>query len=84
MSTQIPLSRTWQQQVLRALGTYGRAFIASALAVYMTGDHRWQSLVSAGIAATVPVLLRALNPNDDSYGLSTPTYTAGALEEPQP
>ena len=37
MSTQIVIDRKWQKQVLAAVGTYARAFVAAALALYMTG-----------------------------------------------
>ena len=59
---------TMQEQILNALGTYGRAFLAAAMALYMTGNTNPGDLVKAGIAAVAPVILKALNPNDSSFG----------------
>jgi len=84
MSTQIVFDKTWKRQVLSALGTYARAFAAASLTLYMAGERRWQALLSAGIASILPVVLRAINPNDTSYGLITPVYTGSVEEEPKP
>ncbi len=59
---------TMQEQILSALGTYGRAFLAAAMALYMTGNTNPKDLVAAGFAAIAPVVLKALNPNDKSFG----------------
>ena len=50
------------------LASYGRSFIAAALAVYMSGNQDPKAILSAGIAAIVPVLMRWLNPKDTVYG----------------
>ena len=83
MSTQIVIDRKWQKQVLAAVGTYARAFVAAALALYIAGNHDWKSLVAAGGSAVLPVVLRALNPNDSAYGIASPVYTGGTNDEPQ-
>jgi hypothetical protein len=59
---------TMQEQILAALGTYGRAFLSAVMALYMTGNTNPGDLVKAGIAAVAPVVLKALNPNDSSFG----------------
>ena len=59
---------TMQEQILAALGTYGRAFLSAVMALYMTGNTNPGDLVKAGIAAVAPVILKALNPNDNSFG----------------
>ena len=59
---------TMQEQILAALGTYGRAFLSAVMALYMTGNTNPGDLVKAGIAAIAPVVLKALNPNDNSFG----------------
>ena len=59
---------TMQEQILAALGTYGRAFLSAVMALYMTGNTNPSDLVKAGIAAVAPVVLKALNPNDNSFG----------------
>jgi hypothetical protein len=50
------------------LASYARSFIAAGLAVYMAGVTDPQAILSAGVAAVVPVLMRWLNPNDLAYG----------------
>lgn len=52
-----------------ALSSYGRSFIAAALAVWSTGNHDIKGLVAAGLAAVLPVAIRALNPKDPAFGL---------------
>ena len=59
---------TMTEQILAALGTYGRAFLSAVLALYMTGNTNPSDLVKGGIAAVAPVILKALNPNDSSFG----------------
>ena len=59
---------TMQEQILAALGSYGRAFLSAVMALYMTGNTNPGDLVKAGIAAVAPVVLKALNPNDNSFG----------------
>ena len=59
---------TMTEQILAALGTYGRAFLSAVLALYMTGNTNPSDLIKAGIAAVAPVILKALNPNDSSFG----------------
>lgn len=50
------------------LASYGRSFIAASLAVYMAGVTDPKAILSAGLAAVVPVLMRWLNPKDTVYG----------------
>ena len=59
---------TMQEQILAALASYGRAFLSAALALYMTGNTNPKDLLLGGIAAIAPVILKALNPNDKSFG----------------
>ena len=59
---------TMTEQILAALGTYGRAFLSAVLALYMTGNTNPSDLIKGGIAAVAPVILKALNPNDASFG----------------
>ena len=61
---------TMQEQILAALASYGRAFLSAALALYMTGNTNPKDLLLGGIAAVAPVILKALNPNDKSFGFS--------------
>jgi hypothetical protein len=50
--------------------SWARSFMAAALALYMAGVTDPKTLAMAGVAAIAPVILRALNPNDKSYGLT--------------
>ena len=50
------------------LASYARSFIAASLAVYMAGVTDPKAILSAGVAAVLPVLMRWLNPNDAAYG----------------
>lgn len=51
------------------LASYGRSFLASALAATTIGGWDWKVMLVAGLSAVVPVAIRALNPNDVSFGL---------------
>ena len=59
---------TMQEQILAALASYGRAFLSAALALYMTGNTNPRDLLLGGVTAVAPVILKALNPNDKSFG----------------
>jgi hypothetical protein len=48
--------------------SWGRSFLAAILALYMAGITDPKTLLSAGIAALAPVVLRWLNPNDKAFG----------------
>ena len=60
----------------KALASYGRSFVGAALATFLAsgGDifslngDGLKAIVSAGIAALLPVALSWANPNDDSFG----------------
>lgn len=55
-------------QMTAMLSSYARSFIAACLAVYMSGNSDPQAILSAGVAAVVPVLLRWVNKNDPAFG----------------
>jgi hypothetical protein len=61
---------TMTEQILAALASYGRAFLSAAIALYMTGNTNPKDLLMGGIAAIAPVILKALNPNDKSFGFT--------------
>jgi hypothetical protein len=48
--------------------SWGRSFMAAALALYMAGVTDPKTFAMAGVAAVAPVILRWLNPNDSSFG----------------
>lgn len=50
------------------LASYARSFMAAAIAVYATVGLDWEALGYAGLAAVLPVALRALNKKDPAFG----------------
>lgn len=48
--------------------SWARSFLAAILALYMAGISDPKTLLTAGIAALAPVVLRWLNPNDKAFG----------------
>jgi hypothetical protein len=63
---------TYIEQALAALGTYARAFLSAAIALYMTGNTDLNDLAMAGVAAVAPVILKALSPSNLEYGFKKP------------
>ena len=59
-----------QEKILAALASYGRHFLGAAIALYMTGNTSPRDLLLGGFAATAPVILKALNPNESSFGFT--------------
>ena len=51
------------------VASWARSFLAAALSLYMAGVTDPKTLGMAGMAAVVPVILRWLNPNDQSFGM---------------
>jgi hypothetical protein len=60
------------EQALAALGTYARAFLSAAIALYMTGNTNPKDLLMGGIAAVAPVILKALSPSNQEFGFKSP------------
>ena len=52
------------------VASWARSFMAAALALFMAGVTDPRTLFMAGAAAVAPVILRAINPNDKSFGLT--------------
>jgi hypothetical protein len=58
------------EQAKSLAASWGRSFLAAALALYMAGVTDPKTLAMAGIAAVAPVILRWLNPSDASFGVT--------------
>jgi hypothetical protein len=54
-----------QLDALKAIGgTYARAFIAGMGTTYLMGKTDPKSILAAGVAGVIPVLMRWANPKD--------------------
>jgi len=62
---------TMIEEVVSALGTYARAFLAAAIALYMTGNTDVKSLLMAGVASVAPVILKGLSPTNKEFGFKS-------------
>lgn len=59
-----------------ALLSYSRAFVGAAVAVFLAaGGDLWavdgdllKAMISAGVGALIPVVVRWANPNDPAFG----------------
>ena len=61
---------TMQEKILAALASYGRHFLGASIALYMTGNTDPGDLIKGGIAAVLPVILKALNSNEPAFGFT--------------
>jgi hypothetical protein len=59
-----------QAKLKAMLASYGRSFLAAAIAVNATGNNDLKSIVVAALAATLPVAIRAINPKDPAFGVA--------------
>jgi len=56
------------EQIKNALASYGRSVLGAAVAMYASGVTDPETLAYSLLGALVPVLLRAINPNDAAFG----------------
>lgn len=64
------------KQLKATLASWGRSFLAACLAqfialggsVFDLNRDGFKSIIAAGVAAIVPVVIRKLNPNDAVFG----------------
>jgi hypothetical protein len=61
---------TMQEKILAALSSYGRHFLGATIALYMTGNTDPGDLIKGGLAAVLPVILKALNTNEPAFGFT--------------
>jgi hypothetical protein len=67
------------------LASYVRSIIGASAALYAAGVTDLKELSAALIGAIIPVLLRALNPNDPAFGRMPKTATVDkALKAAKP
>ena len=58
------------KQIQALAASWLRSFLAASLAVYMAGVTDLKTIGMAGLAAVLPVILRFLNPQDASFGIT--------------
>jgi hypothetical protein len=56
-------------QLKATLASYGRSIVAAASALYLAGVTDPADLTWSLVAALIPVILRAVNPNDSAFGV---------------
>lgn len=66
---------TMQEKILAALASYGRHFLGIAVALYAHDVARgvtptFGGLLNGAFVAFLPVALKALNPNEHSFGFT--------------
>jgi hypothetical protein len=57
------------QDLKKMLASWGRAFLTAALALVAAGETDLKNIAYAGALATIPPVMRWLNPKDEAYGL---------------
>ena len=61
---------TMQEKILAALASYGRHFLGATIALYLAGQTDPGDLLKGGLAAILPVILKALNTNEPAFGFT--------------
>lgn len=56
------------EQIKKALASYGRSVIAAATSMYAAGITDPETLAYSLLGAIIPVAIRAINPNDPGFG----------------
>ena len=55
-------------QVKAIAASWARSFLAAGIATYLAVGWDAAAIVKAALAASLPVILRYLNPNDSAFG----------------
>lgn len=55
-------------QIKAMLASYGRSVLGAAIALYASGVTDPKTLAYSLLGAIVPVVIRAVNPNDSAFG----------------
>ena len=73
------------QQLIAALASYARSVLAGASTIYLAGVTDPVDLLWSLLAAILPVVIRAINPNDTAFGrLPDPVEVAKAAKAATP
>ena len=57
------------KEVKALSASWARSFLAAAIALIAIGETNPKAILTAGMAAVLPVILRTLNPKDASFGV---------------
>lgn len=60
-----------QEKQKKMLLSYARALVATMLTIYASGVHDPTAFLAAVIAAVIPPAIRALDPQDHSFGVGS-------------
>ena len=70
------------EQIKAVLASYGRSVLGAATAMYASGVTDPETLAYSLLGAVVPVVLRAVNPNDKAFGrMPAEADVAAALKD---
>jgi hypothetical protein len=73
------------EQLIAALSSYARSVLAGASTLYLAGVTDPLDLAWSLLAAILPVVIRAINPNDTAFGrLPDPVEVAKAAKAATP
>ena len=56
------------EQLKQVSASWARSFLAAGIATYLAVGWDLTSIANAALAASLPVILRWLNPNDTAFG----------------
>lgn len=56
------------EQAKAMAASWARSFLAAGIATYLAVGWDANAIVNAALAASLPVILRYLNPNDQAFG----------------
>jgi hypothetical protein len=71
MATKKPAKKSTKEQALAVAQSWLRASAAAVLAMYMAGITDPKVLLNAFVAGIVGPLVKALQPNEKDYGISS-------------
>lgn len=58
------------KELLAMLASWSRVFLAAGLATFTAVDKwDWNIALNTALCATIPVIIRALNPKDPAFGM---------------
>ena len=62
------LQENQMQEIKAIAASWARSFLAAGIATYLAVGWDAPAIVNAALVASLPVILRYLNPNDPAFG----------------